>query len=117
MTEVPGDEAPRNDETRATPSVPPVPPAQSAPHATPYVAPDDVAADPEQVGPAPARPLGDDELSRTIEREVASGSTLEAILLLESELRRRQGLSPVEDVAEGSGSAEPAQPAEPIRAR
>lgn len=103
-----------------------VPPPKPVPD---YVAPDDVAADPEasvlgfledvpaaaaepaaatefppssvpaNSGPASA-PLPDDELSRTVEQEAAASSTLDAILLLENELRRRQGLAPVDDAHE-----------------
>ncbi|TXK17450.1 cytosine permease [Homoserinibacter sp. GY 40078] len=75
-------------------SLPPVPvPPPPAP--AEYVAPDDIAADPEPGAPATGVGLGDDELSRTVENEAASSSTLDAILLLENELRRRQGLAPV----------------------
>ncbi|MGN6273141.1 MAG: cytosine permease [Protaetiibacter sp.] len=68
------------------------------------------AANPEPVAPPPlaSSSLPDDELSRTIEHEVAAGSTLDAILLLEKELRRRQGLEPASDAAEpppGVGAA------------
>ena len=138
----------------------PVPPPPPAPE---YVAPDEVASDPEpadlqlpedavaappsaaepviappvaeppvaeSVGPSPfapsavgvppadsavtpppldfSSPLPDDELSRTVEESVAAGSTLDAILLLENELRRRQGLDPVADAVEpppGVGAA------------
>lgn len=95
----------------APPAAPPLaaPPPQPA---SDYVAPDDVAADPEPSDleiptptpvappvvppPAPASaPLPDEELSRTVEQEAAANSTLDAILLLENELRRRQGLEPV----------------------
>jgi len=47
--------------------------------------------------PPASAAVPDDELSRTIEQEAAASSTLDAILLLENELRRRQGLPPVTD--------------------
>lgn len=52
------------------------------------------SAEPAAEKPAAAPSAPDDELTRTIEEEVAAGSTLDAILLLENELRRRQGLPP-----------------------
>ncbi|MFT4029586.1 MAG: cytosine permease [Protaetiibacter sp.] len=109
------------------PAVPPLP-VPLPPPVPEYVAPDEVASDPEPApvvdgwagaglaaaaaphpedaapvfeafrSPAPgasAAPLPDEELSRTVEQEAAAGSTLDAILLLENELRRRQGLPPV----------------------
>lgn len=52
-------------------------------------------------GPPPTvGAVEDDELSRTVETEAAAGSTLDAILLLENELRRRQGLPPVDPADE-----------------
>ncbi|MBN9141892.1 MAG: cytosine permease [Micrococcales bacterium] len=104
----------------------PVPPPPPAPE---YIAPDAVASDtaefgadasvtPEPVREAPATtswpltpaagPAADDDLTRTIEQEAAAGSTLDAILLLENELRRRQGLAPVVEAEEppaGVGAA------------
>ncbi len=178
MTEVPGDDASRDDELAAAlaaqramytgpitipvvnsdPSfrpdpadveadVPPPLPVPPPPPAPEYVAPDEVAADPEPavpdvvaappvvdfsafvapvpseavpaeaVPPAPepfvaeppaAAALPDEELSRTVEHEASAGSTLDAILLLENELRRRQGLDPVAEAQEppaGAGAA------------
>lgn len=52
------------------------------------------SAEPSAEPSAAAPSAPDDELTRTIEEEVAAGSTLDAILLLENELRRRQGLPP-----------------------
>ena len=87
----------------------PVPPPPPAPE---YIAPDAVASDPDAVAPpvaaapepqsvaqpvADAPSTADDDLSRIIEQEVASGSTLDAILRLEDELRRRQGLPAAAD--------------------
>ncbi|AYF98971.1 cytosine permease [Protaetiibacter intestinalis] len=122
------------------PVPPPPPPAE-------YIAPDVVAADPEPptleqalpptasepyaesfpaavVEPSPEPtpvegiPLEDFELSREVENEAAAGSTLDAILLLENELRRRQGLAPVEaadtppvDIDAGFGQVPFAAPA------
>lgn len=73
----------------------------SATHAPPPQAPAPIPA--PGLVPAPddsptgSSALPDDELSRTVEQEAAAGSTLDAILLLENELRRRQGLEPVVD--------------------
>ncbi len=97
----------------AAPLLPPPPPPPPAPA---YVAPDAIAADPEPLAgggfpPATSSPaLGDDELSRSVEDSVSSGSTLDAILLLENELRRRQGLPPVDDAAEPIVVRPPAEP-------
>lgn len=78
------------------PTTPPVaaapPPVAAAPPPPVVTTPPAAAA----AGPA-GPPLPDDELSRAVEREAAAGSTLDAILLLENELRRRQGLAPVAD--------------------
>ncbi|PZQ87849.1 MAG: hypothetical protein DI534_13830 [Leifsonia xyli] len=54
---------------------------------------------------ASSQPLPDEELSRTVEQEAAAGSTLDAILMLENELRRRQGLAPVADADEPPAEA------------
>jgi purine-cytosine permease-like protein len=135
----------RPDPSEVQPDLPPPLPVPPPPPAPEYVAPDDVASDPESVDfglpddvvvaePVPPPPLGtshfatpaaapfastfvddstateapvvdgspvaDDELSRTVEEEAAAGSTLDAILLLENELRRRQGMEPVVDSPE-----------------
>ncbi|QNO36474.1 cytosine permease [Protaetiibacter sp. SSC-01] len=73
-------------EAPAAPSYEPPAPAYEAP-----------AVEVQQ--PTSEPPLADDDLSRTIEEEVAAGSTLDAILLLENELRRRQGLPPAEETS------------------
>jgi purine-cytosine permease-like protein len=116
----------RPDPAEVQPDLPPPLPVPPPPPPPEYVAPDVVASDPEPtelgfpaapswdeprvepstpplVDSAPAPPLDapsevpDEELSRTVEHEAAAGSTLDAILLLENELRRRQGLDPVVD--------------------
>ncbi|HET8895660.1 MAG TPA: hypothetical protein VFN04_00195, partial [Protaetiibacter sp.] len=133
----------RPDPAEVQPDLPPPLPVPPPPPAPEYVAPDDVASDPEPVEfalpdevvvvePVPPPPLdashfaapaaapfaptfaddstsavhspvaddvpvADDELSRTVEEEAAAVSTLDAILLLENELRRRQGMDPVVD--------------------
>lgn len=112
--EAPVTEAPAAD---ASPTVfvygdtPPVPPA--AP----------VASSPVEGPSAPEAPLADDDLGRTIEQEAAQGSTLDAILRLEDELRRRQGLPPTEETAEppaevgavfGAGQFGTTPPAPPV---
>jgi purine-cytosine permease-like protein len=144
---------PADDAVPETILLPPVPvPPPPAP--VEYVAPDGIAADPEPPAFETAEPVAvpldepqvvdswgppvetaafaapgavgdDDELSRTVESEAAAGSTLDAILLLENELRRRQGLPPVDpadeppagiDAAYGAVPlliADPADPADP----
>jgi purine-cytosine permease-like protein len=115
----------RPDPAAVQPDLPPPLPVPPPPPPPEYVAPDAVASDPEPAelgfpaassseepaversapSPVDSNPAEsstpaaspDEELSRTVEHEAAAGSTLDAILLLENELRRRQGLDPVVD--------------------
>lgn len=98
---------------------PPADPYGAPPTADPYGPPptaaQTMAPPPDMDEPATGAPVAaaaaaavtitdgigvDDELSRTVENEAAAGSTLDAILLLENELRRRQGLAPVDPADE-----------------
>lgn len=91
--------------------------AAAAPAAPPPPSADDTSA---SLGVMPAAVGDDDELSRTVESEAAAGSTLDAILLLENELRRRQGLPPVDPEDEppagidAAFGAVPLLPVEPV---
>ncbi|QEO10212.1 cytosine permease [Protaetiibacter larvae] len=95
--------------TIESPSVPAFVPEPVVPEpvgAQPFV-PEPVVAPPfvsEPIAPEPvaqdAAVPDDAELGRTVEQEAAAGSTLDAILLLENELRRRQGLPVVEEAPE-----------------
>lgn len=76
-------------------TLPPVPVPSSAPPPD-FVAPDVLAAAPSSAADSDE----DETLSRSVESEAAAGSTLDAILLLENELRRRQGLPPVDNSAD-----------------
>lgn len=126
----PDEDLPVQDLPESAPETIVLPPVPVPPPPAPveYVAPDVVASDPEPAtidlpaeaptdlgssvspdpyGPPPTVvesaspvPVADDELSRTVESEAAAGSTLDAILLLENELRRRQGLPPVDPADE-----------------
>lgn len=86
------------------------------PPAEPYAPP---PAEPSQDTSPAAEPVApgaveDDELSRTVESEAAAGSTLDAILLLENELRRRQGLPPVDPADEPPAGIDAAFGAVPL---
>jgi len=65
---------------------------------------------------SPPAEAADDELSRTVESEAAAGSTLDAILLLENELRRRQGLEPVDPADEPPAGIDAAFGGRPVAA-
>ncbi|RQP10891.1 MAG: hypothetical protein EAS51_07540 [Microbacteriaceae bacterium] len=102
--EVPAAEVPAAEVPAADAPVAEAPPTVFVYGDTPPAVP--AAASAPAVEPsAPEAPLADEDLGRTIEQEAAHGSTLDAILRLEDELRRRQGLPPTEETGEPPAEA------------